>query len=237
MERIDELVLPMLRQGHSLYAIDQQLADQLPCSISTLYRLIEDGELNAHNIDLPRKVRFKPSRPKRKHKIDKTCRIGRTWKDYQVFLEREEPSLIVQGDTMEGNKGGAVVLSLGWIHHHLIRLHNREHNDARSVKEVPDEYEKGLGLEGFRELFPVLLLDNGPEFSDPPALEFSPFTGERRTWVFYCDPMRADQKGSLEAMHRDVRRILPKGKPGCQHFIGQIAKLHYKSPGYLSATV
>lgn len=192
MERIDQLILPRLRQGHSLYAIEQDLGDQLPCSISTLYRLIEDGELDARNLDLPRKVRFKPGRPKRSHKVDRSCRIGRTWEDYQSFLEREEPSLIVQGDTVEGVKGGAVVLSLGWVPHHLIRLHKREHNDARSVQEVLDAYEEKLGLEGFRELFPVLLLDNGSEFSNPLALEFSPVTGERRTWVFYCDPMRAD---------------------------------------------
>lgn len=212
MARIDELILPRLRQGHSLYAIEQDLKDQLPCSISTLYRLIDAGELDARNIDLPRKVRFKPSRAKKRHKVDKSCHVGRGWEDYQAFLRREEPAFTVQADTVEGKKGGAVMLSLGWATHHLIRLHKREHNDARSVKEVLDTYEETLGLEGFQELFPVLLVDRGSEFSDPLALEFSPFTGERRTWVFYCDPMRSDQKGSLEALHRDVRRILPKGQ-------------------------
>jgi hypothetical protein len=90
MRRIDELVLPMLRQGHSLYAIDQQLADQLLCSI-TLYRLVDDAELDARNIDLHRKVTLKPSRPKRGHKIDKTCRIGRTFEDYVLFLKKRAP--------------------------------------------------------------------------------------------------------------------------------------------------
>lgn len=213
MAYIDELILPRLRQGHSLYAITQDYKDRLPCGISTLYRLINDGELTARNIDLPRKVRFRPGRPKRPHKVDKACRQGRTWQDYHAFLEAEEPPFVVQMDTVEGQRGGPVVLSLGWVNHHLIRLHKRQHNDARSVAEVMDKYEEQLGLSAFRELFPVILTDNGSECSDPQALEFSPFTGERRTWVFYCDPMRSDQKGALEALHRDVRRILPKGQP------------------------
>lgn len=32
-----------------------------------------------------------------------------------------------------------------------------------------------------------------------------------RTRVFYCDPMRAGQKGSLENNHEELRYILPKG--------------------------
>ena len=212
-QRLDERILPGLRQGHSLYAIHQDLKDRLPCGISTLYRLIDDGELDARNLDLPRKVRLKPGRPKRKHKVDQRCYVGRDREDFQNFLRKEEPALIVQGDPVEGKKGGAVVLSPGWVSHHRIRLHKREQNNAHSVKEILDAYEETLGLDGFRELFPVLLVDRGSEFTDPLSPEFSPFTKERRTGVFYCDPMRADRKGSLEALHRDVRRILPKGKP------------------------
>ena len=33
----------------------------------------------------------------------------------------------------------------------------------------------------------------------------------RRTRVFYCDPMMAGQKGSLENKHEELRYILPKG--------------------------
>ena len=34
-------------------------------------------------------------------------------------------------------------------------------------------------------LFPVILTDNGSEFSNPPALEFSPFNGRQRSRIFY----------------------------------------------------
>ena len=60
-------------------------------------------------------------------------------------------------------------------------------------------------------MFPVILTDNGSEFSDPVAIETSPFTGELRTRVFYCDPNASWQKGRIENNHTNLRRILIKG--------------------------
>jgi IS30 family transposase len=60
------------------------------------------------------------------------------------------------------------------------------------------------------KLFPVILTDRGSEFTDPAAIEFDK-DGNRRTYVFYCDPQRSSQKGSIEVTHEFIRRILPKG--------------------------
>lgn len=35
--------------------------------------------------------------------------------------------------------------------------------------------------------------------------------GERRTYIFYYDPQRPDQKGGIEVTHEFIRKILPKG--------------------------
>jgi IS30 family transposase len=53
--------------------------------------------------------------------------------------------------------------------------------------------------------------DNGSEFSNPSAIEAD---GDGLLWtrVFYCDPNCAYQKGSIEANHRLLRMIFPKGK-------------------------
>jgi IS30 family transposase len=67
-----------------------------------------------------------------------------------------------------------------------------------------------LGAECFKKLFPVLLGDNGSEFSNPKALEFDE-QGNRRTRVFYCDPYSSFQKPNVELNHEFLRRILPKG--------------------------
>ncbi len=58
-------------------------------------------------------------------------------------------------------------------------------------------------------MFQVILADRGSEFTDPSAIEFDE-EGNRRTYVFYCDPQRPDQKGSIEVTHEFIRRIVPK---------------------------
>ena len=61
------------------------------------------------------------------------------------------------------------------------------------------------------KLFPILLADNGTEFSNPEALEFGP-DGERRSWVFYCNPSAPNEKGACENNHEFIRRVIPKSK-------------------------
>ena len=64
--------------------------------------------------------------------------------------------------------------------------------------------------EDFKTLLEVILTDNGSEFSNPTAIEFTP-DNKRRCNVFYCDPMASWQKPHVEQNHRLIRRILPKG--------------------------
>ena len=222
---ICSLVTPRLKRGHSPHAIITSVKDQLPCSASTIYRLLDEGELESRNGDLPRKMKFKAARRKRAHRVDTACREGRTYQDFLRFVQENTPPLIVEMDTVEGKKGGPVLLTLSWRGISLLRAHWRERNDAHSVKQWMDHYEKMLGLEQFKELFPVLLTDRGNEFTDPLGIEFSPYTGQRRTYVFYCDPQRSDQKGAIERNHVELRKIIPKGtdlNKWPQHLIEQV---------------
>ena len=88
----------------------------------------------------------------------------------------------------------------------------RDANTSQSVIDIFDGLERLLGLEVFRSVFPVLLTDNGTEFSNPGAIERSVDGDSVRTRVFYCDPYAAWQKPNLKNNHRNLRRILPKGE-------------------------
>ena len=72
-----------------------------------------------------------------------------------------------------------------------------------------DELEEKLGSELFRELFPVILTDNGCEFADPERFERGK-DGKKRTILYYCEARRSEQKGELEKNHEYIRYILPK---------------------------
>ena len=62
------------------------------------------------------------------------------------------------------------------------RLLNQQTNSE--VESQLNYLEQKLGLELFKHLFAVILTDNGPELNNVRAIEFSPYTGERRTKLF-----------------------------------------------------
>ena len=86
--------------------------------------------------------------------------------------------------------------------------------DSKEMKNtvgVFDCLEECLGTEMFRELFQVVLTDNGREFADPELFETGK-EGKQRTRLYYCEPRKSEQKGKLEKNHEYIRYILPKGK-------------------------
>ena len=87
----------------------------------------------------------------------------------------------------------------------------REANDAQSVNNIFERLYLELRPDVFMDVFPILLADNGSEFSDPEAIEFDA-QGNRRTYLFYCDASAPYQKGACENNHELIRRIIPKGK-------------------------
>ena len=88
----------------------------------------------------------------------------------------------------------------------------RDANTSKSVTDIFHLLHQTLGDDLFKKLFPVILTDNGSEFSNPKAIEYGtePFTG-LRTRLFYCDAGSPYQKGAIEVNHELIRRILPKG--------------------------
>ena len=57
----------------------------------------------------------------------------------------------------------------------------------------------------FFQLFPVILTDNGGEFTRGNDIEMD-VRGENKP--FFCDPNRSDQKGRIEKIHTLIRDIL-----------------------------
>lgn len=214
LNQLDQLITPLVKNGHSVHHICVNNADSIMYSEKTLYNYIDSGLITACNIDLPRKVKY---RPRRKvgliHKVDRKCRIGRTYIDFENFLEINNHPQVVQMDSVIGRKGGKVLLTIHFVKAEFMLAFLRDSNDSQSVIDIFDGLNELLEIDMFKNLFPVLLGDNGSEFSNPIAIECDRTTGEIRTSVFYCDPCASFQKGSAEKNHEEIRRVLPKGTP------------------------
>ena len=106
--------------------------------------------------------------------------------------------------------GGKVLLTLLFRDSGLLLAFLRDRNDSQSVIDAFSLLWERAGPDLFRRLFPVLLTDNGSEFSNPRALEYAP-DGTLRSRLFYCDPCASWQKGRVERNHELLRSVLPRG--------------------------
>ena len=211
LKQIDGVISPLLKKGQSLHHIAIHHADELMKSERTLYSYINSGMFTARNIDMPRTVRMRPRKSVSKVlKVDKSCRIGRDLQSFRNFRDQNPDLPVRQIDSVEGIKGGAVLLTIHFVEQELQLAFLRPYNDSQSVIDIFNKLYIDLKPDVFIDLFPVLLADNGSEFSNPSAIEFD-CHGNPRTRMFYCNASAPYQKPNCENNHEMIRRILPKG--------------------------
>lgn len=212
LRQLDDLVSPLLKKGQSIHHICVTNVDKIMYSEKTLYNYVDAGLLTACNLDMPRKVRYRPRKKSGLiHKVDKKCVIGRTYDDFKKVMDECNAPLYVEMDSVIGTIGGKVLLTLHFLKAEFMLAFLRDKNDSQSVIDIFDKLTEQLGISLFQKLFPILLGDNGGEFTNPKAIECYRPTGEIRTRVFYCEPYSSYQRGSQEKNHVELRKILPKG--------------------------
>ena len=210
---LNDTLTPLIKgQGQSIHHAIINNKNKIMYSKNKIYKLIDLGLLDVRNIDLPRKVRYRQrSKDVTVYKIDKHCLENRTYEDFQRYMNEHPDTPIVEMDSVEGRKGGKILLTLHFVNCSFMLAFIREHNDAQSVIDIFNNLQKILGIDKFKELFVLILTDNGSEFSNPTEIEFDMTTGELRTQIFYCHPSSPYEKGACEVNHELIRRILPKG--------------------------
>ena len=210
--RLNGIISPLVQQGQSVHQIYVSHANELMCSEKTIYNYIDACLMDVRNIDLPRKVKFRERYKRPEFKVDKGCRIDRNYEAFQSFIDKNPDTAIVQMDSVIGTKGGKCLLTVHFVETSLMLAFLRDSNTSQSVIDAYNDIEQKVGRELFRKLFPVILTDNGSEFSNPKAIEFGPGTFDnKRTQIYYCDAGCPHQKGAIEVNHGLIRRVLPKG--------------------------
>ena len=163
---------------------------------------------------LPRKVRYKPRKRRKEPGRDRVDRAGRTFDDFRA-LPIEDQVRVVQADSVVGFEWNAQSILTLHLVRHSFQLYLLQVGLAAELTVAAfDAIEACLGSPGaFEAIFGIVLADRGVEFDDWAGMERSCLAeGERRCRVFYCDPMRSDQKAEAERNHEELRRILPKGR-------------------------
>lgn len=212
-EQINEIISPLIRDnGQSLNHILTS-HKEIDASERTLRNWINYGYTDAKNIDLPRKVSFKPKQ-EYIHRITKPSIIleGRSYRDYRFFIKTNPHLLISQHDSIEGKKSDSKrILTIHFPSLHFqfgILISNPV--SSLEVNSKLLELRNKIGLDEWKRIFPILLCDNGLEFNELYNMEDDITTGEHLSHVFYCNPYCSSQKGACEKNHEFVRYIEPK---------------------------
>lgn len=213
IDNLNNILTPLIcKQNQSIHQAIINNKNRIMFSDKTIYKYINLGILKVRNIDLPRKVRFRQRvKATTVYKVDKKCLENRTYEEYLEYIKEYPDTPVVEMDSVEGRKGGKVLLTIHFVNCSFMLAFIREHNDAQSVIDIFNDLQKILGIDKFKELFVIILTDNGSEFSNPTEIEFDIVNGEQRTKIFYCHPSSPFEKGSCEVNHELLRRILPKG--------------------------
>ena len=205
LHKKDKIITPLINQGQSPYQIVAN-HPELNLSVRSVYNYLDMGLLTARNVDLKRKVKFKPRKVHKSQISDRRVFNGRTYADFQqLHLES-----FVEMDTVHSAVGSSkTLLTFFFTREKLFLAFLMNRNTEGSVRLVLDRLEKRFGTFDFLTLFEYILTDRGAEFGDPDSLETG-VTGIQRTNIYYCDPMRSGQKGGIEQAHTMLRMILPK---------------------------
>ena len=163
LQKLDDLISPLIKQGQSIKLIYSNHKNEIDCSIRCLYNYIEMGLLSIKNIDLPRKVRYKPrNKNQNKNKKDYSYRIGRTYENFKNMLEKNSNAKIVEMDTVIGtNEKGKVLLTLLFRDFNFMIARLLPDKSSQSVKNELDNIEKIIGTSLYKRIFKYILTDNG----------------------------------------------------------------------------
>lgn len=206
----EKIISDAVRRGQHIYHVIQ--TNKLPVSATTVYRHIKNGYYSISSIDLPRAVKFKPRHAKGTLFVPSSAKKGRTYEDYQAYTEDFPELPTVQFDTVIGRIGGKVIMTIHFVSCDFMAGILLNNKTAAEASEKITALKEALNDNGFRfgDIMPIILTDNGGEFSNVSAFE-NDLEGMEETRMFFCNPNASYEKPHIEKNHTLFRDIVPKG--------------------------
>lgn len=206
----ERIISEAVQNGQHIYHIIQ--SNNLPISTATVYRHIQKRYYSITPMDLPRAVKFKPRNSKESDYVPKWAREGRTFDDFLAFVEDNSDLPLVQLDTVIGRIGGKVIMTIHFVNSDFmigLLLDNKTAAEAANKIQAVKAELKALGFI-FGDIAPLLLTDNGGEFSIVSAFE-NDADGNTESHMFFCEPCSPHEKAEIEKNHTLFRDIVKTG--------------------------
>lgn len=180
-------------------------------SVPTLYEYIDKGLLSCNNMDLKTKVsrRAYGSNTVRRNTVKGHQLNGRSIENLDEE-DKKYPFGVIEIDTVEGIKGGAVLFTMLIPKCSLMLAYKLKSKTQEEVKRVLDMLEQQLG-DCFYTIFRTVIPDNGTEFVNYEYLEKSIYGNQPRCHVYYTHTYASYEKPHVENNHILLRWLIKKG--------------------------
>lgn len=214
IDEIENTIVPLIKdKKQSVNQVYSNHSDILYFCKTTFYKYIDLGVLSLSNLDLPKKVKYKKRKSNKDTDYKRKLALlkNRTYEDYLDFIIKHPKMNVCEMDTVEGNKGGKVFLTILIKDTKFMFIRLLDKKNVSCVNKEIDKLKDALGIKLFSKIFRIVLTDNGSEFFDPIHIERDYNTGIKTCNVFYCKPYSSYQKPNIERNHEYIRRIFPKG--------------------------
>ena len=206
----ERIISEAVQNGQHIYHIIQ--SNKLPISTATVYRHIQKRYYSITPMDLPRAVKFKPRNSRESNYVPKWAREGRTFNDFLAFVEDNSDLPLVQLDTVIGRIGGKGIMTIHFVNSDFMIGVLLENKTAVETANKIQGLKKELNSLGFNfgDIAPLLLTDNGGEFSNVSAFE-NDVDGNAESHMFFCEPCSPHEKAEIEKNHTLFRDIVKTG--------------------------
>ena len=207
----DAIISKAIKKGQRLYHIMQTY--DVNISMSSAYRYLHKDYLSVNKLDMPRVVKFKARKQYRVAGVPKAAKVGRTYDDFRTYVDEHEIRHWVEMDTVIGRIGGKVIMTFNFTQmNFMFGLLLDDKTSAQAAEKIRAIKGKLLsnGIH-FGDIIPILLTDNGGEFSNVAAFT-DDAEGLPTSKVFFCDPYCSSQKPRVEKNHSIFRDIVHKGE-------------------------
>ena len=210
-ERIMGIIRDDVARGLSPQQIALARAAEVKASPATIYRWISRGYAGMSDLDLRRKCGYKP----RSRTAPPRQTAHGAARSFAAFMElpEEQRAAACEMDTVVGLKSDRQCLLTLYLRAFRFQLALLMPGKTAAAAESALDMLEKAAPRAFARLFPLILTDNGAEFSDCAAIERSALDpAARRCSVHYCDVRQSQQKGGCERNHVELRKLLPKGR-------------------------
>lgn len=181
-------------------------------------------------MDLPYAVTYKKRKYKKKYEYSenkKIDRTGHTYIDYLAFIHKNPGIYVWQMDflgAIKTDNNNILSLILPNLQFTILNLIKNPNQDK--IVSFFDVVEENIGTNAFIELFPVILTDRDPCFTDINGICFSKITGEERCKLYFCNPYESSQKPNVENINKQLRLFFPKGESVDKYTKKDITKIN-----------